>query len=444
VTVYSETRRQILHVAMAGFAVLLRYLTWPQAAGLAGAAVAFNAVALGRIAPAVMRETDKRGFRAGVLFYPLSILLLVLVFPHRLDIVAAAWGVMAFGDGFATLAGTTFGGPRLPWNRRKTWTGLVAFVLAGAAGGVALCSWVAPSIQPPPSSVFTIWAPVAAACIAGLVETLPIELDDNISVPVTAGSVLWFLSQLNWVGSVDAVGFDLFIGAVVSMPLALIAWRTGSITTGGALTGLVFASIIYAGLYLAGLVVLGVALALTILSSRVGKSRKTELGIAEERGGRRGAGNVIANCLVGTLGAVLELFSVDWGLELAGAWFVAGIAAGASDTVASEIGKAWRGLPRSFPMGRPVPAGTPGAVSLQGTVAGLAAAALMAAPAALLWLIPWSFVPAIVIACTAGAFVESALATRFEGGGVVDNHTLNFLNTAAAVAVAVWWCGMLR
>ena len=34
----------------------------------------------------------------------------------------------------------------------------------------------------------------------------------------------------------------------------------------------------------------------------------------------------------------------------------------------------------------------------------------MVAPAALLWLIPSTFVIPIVLACTAGAFVESALS----------------------------------
>jgi uncharacterized protein (TIGR00297 family) len=164
---------------------------------------------------------------------------------------------------------------------------------------------------------------------------------------------------------------------------------------------------------------------------------------AEEHGGRRAAGNIIANCLAGTLGAGLEIFSVEWGLELAGTWFIAGIAAGASDTVASEIGLAWGGTPRAFPTGRPVPPGTPGAISGVGIVAGLSAAAIIALPAAAMWLIPWRFIPPIVIACMCGALLESALATRYEQRGVLDNNTLNFLNTAAAAAVAVSWCARI-
>src|SRR5688572_8238656 len=46
VTTYSEPRRQVVHVVTAAFALLLRYLTWPEAAALAIAAIAFNVFAL--------------------------------------------------------------------------------------------------------------------------------------------------------------------------------------------------------------------------------------------------------------------------------------------------------------------------------------------------------------------------------------------------------------
>ena len=209
---------------MAGFALLLRYVTWTQAAGLALLALAFNKFALATVAPAIVRGTDRAGRRAGVLYYPLSILVLVLLFPHRLDIVAAAWGVMAFGDGFATVAGTWLAGPRLPWNPNKTWSGLAAFVVAGSIGAVALSLWVAPAIAPPPPALFSILAPLAAAIVAGFVETMPIELDDNISVPAAAAAVLWCASQVD--RPPDLPG--LYAGVIVSAPIAALACLGGS------------------------------------------------------------------------------------------------------------------------------------------------------------------------------------------------------------------------
>ena len=102
---FSEDRRQILHMAMGGFALLLRDLPWWIAAIMAGCAVAFNAYVLPRAGGRrVFRPSDvARGFPAGILFYPISVLLLILVFPNRPDIAAAAWGIMAFGDGAPSL-----------------------------------------------------------------------------------------------------------------------------------------------------------------------------------------------------------------------------------------------------------------------------------------------------------------------------------------------------
>jgi uncharacterized protein (TIGR00297 family) len=229
------------------------------------------------------------------------------------------------------------------------------------------------------------------------------------------------------------------LGIVVSAPLALLAWRAGAVTAGGAFTGFVLAVVIFAGLMLGGIVVLGVALALTIASSRLGRARKEALGVAEERGGRRGFGNILANCLVGAAGAALCFLSpAGEAFNFGPLMMVTGIAAGASDTVASEIGKAFGGRPREFPSFRPVPPGTPGAISLLGTAAGAAAAAVIALAAVPYWL-PAGDVPLVMAACTCGAFAESALATRFESSKVLDNNTLNVLNTAIAAAIAVWW-----
>ena len=239
-TVYSETRRQVVHITMAGFALPLGFMTWPQAAALASSALVFNLLLLPRIAPGILRVTDARSMRAGVLFYPLSVLLLILLFRERLDLAAAAWGIMAFGDGFATLAGRKFGGPRLSWNREKTWSGLIAFVIAASLGAVALSLWVAASMARSTvtlgadSSIVPLSAAVVIATIvAALAETLPIGLDDNLTVPAVAGTTLWFLSMLDWLGPLASLAFDLLLGAVVATPFAAAAWLAGSITFSG-------------------------------------------------------------------------------------------------------------------------------------------------------------------------------------------------------------------
>ena len=90
---HDEYSRQLLHVAMGGFALSLRYVAWWQAALLAVAALIFNLFVLPRVAGHLYRTGERAGSaRSGIVLYPISVLLLVLLFPYRLDIAAAALG----------------------------------------------------------------------------------------------------------------------------------------------------------------------------------------------------------------------------------------------------------------------------------------------------------------------------------------------------------------
>ena len=81
--------------------------------------------------------------------------------------------------------------------------------------------------------------------------------------------------------------------------------------------------------------------------------------------------------------------------------------------------------------------GTPGAMSLEGTTAGLAAAFALATAGVAMGLIPASMTPGVVAGATAGTIVESALGATLEGPGILNNDVLNFINTAIAAAVTL-------
>jgi uncharacterized protein (TIGR00297 family) len=113
------------------------------------------------------------------------------------------------------------------------------------------------------------------------------------------------------------------------------------------------------------------------------------------------------------------------------------LTAGGSDTVASEVGKAWGRSTFLVTSLRRVSAGTPGAMSLEGTAAGLVAALGLAVAAVALGLAPSTSVVVIVAAATVGALVESALGATLERPGILNNDMLNFINTAVAAATAL-------
>jgi uncharacterized protein (TIGR00297 family) len=425
---------------MVGWAFLLRVLTWPQAAALAIAALLFNAFVLPRAGGrAIFRPEDlRRGVPAGILYYPIAVLLLIVCFRNRPDIAAAAWGILAVGDGMATLVGQRVGGARLPWNRDKTWAGSAAFAATGGLAGVLLCWWTQPNVVPAAPFWFVVGAPLAAAIVAAAVETIPVRLDDNLSVPFAAGATLWTLSLVDAaVASAMLPGTlgRLLPAFLVNAGFATVAYLEGAVTWSGVAAGSAIGIAVYLGAGWEGWVMLLATFASAVIASKVGWTRKKALGIAEDRDGRRGAGNAVANCLVGAIAAVVAITTPYQAV----AWLalVTALTAGAADTVASEIGKAW-GRRTFLVIGfRPVPPGTSGAISLEGTLANVVAAIALATLGAALGLVGTGSIPLVVAGALAGSFVESALGATLEPRGTLNNDLLNFINTGVAVAVTL-------
>jgi uncharacterized protein (TIGR00297 family) len=440
VTIHSEDARQWVHIGSAGFALLLRFLTWWQAAALAAVALVFNVLVLPRIGGRrLYRPIDEaRGFPLGILLYPFAVLLLILIFPSRLDIVAAAWAILAFGDGMATIVGRRMPASRWPWNHEKTVAGSVAFAVFGGAAGVALACWARPAVSPTPPLWFDIVGPIVAAIVAALVETIPVRLDDNVSVPASAALVLWLISLISpaaLAASQSVVLTALPWAIAVNVLVAALGHRAGTVSLSGTIVGALIGITIYAAAGRNAWVLLFVTFAVATIASRLGLERKVLLGIAEERRGRRGAGNALANCGVATAAAIAVVSTPHPTAALLA--LAAALVAGGSDTVASEIGKAWgRSTFLITSLGRVKP-GTPGAMSLEGTTAGVVAAFGLASLAVALGQIAWGMTAAVVVAATVGALVESMLGATLEGPGILNNDLLNFINTAIAAAVAL-------
>jgi uncharacterized protein (TIGR00297 family) len=436
---HSEDARKFVHIAFGGCAFLLRTLTWQQAALLAATALAFNVLVLPRVGSSIYRPADRlRKYAHGIVFYPVAVLLLILVFPQRLDIVAAAWGILAFGDGMASLIGKRFGRRRIPWNADKSIAGSVALFVSGAIGGIVLAWWCRANVTPPPAAWYSIGVPIAAALVAALVETIPARLDDNLSVPAAAASVLWAFSLVSADRLPLAAGVamgSILPAAVVNAAIAWVGYRARTVTIGGAVCGACIgtAIVVSAGWGAWGLLVATFLAAAA--TSRMGLRRKRILGIEEARGGRRGPGNAIAN--TGFAAAAAVISSVSDVRDPALLAFTAALAAGGSDTIASEIGKAWGRrtfLVTSFRAVRP---GTSGAVSLEGTIAGLAGASLLAVIGVAAGVIQPILLAPVVIGATIGSFAESVLGATLEDPGILNNDLLNFANTAIAAAAAV-------
>lgn len=433
-----EIARQSVHIAVGSIALTLRWLDWTQAAGLAATAVVFNLLVLPRLAPAVFRTTHERGtWYSGIVLYPLSVLALTLLFRERLDLAAAAWGILAAGDGMATLVGTTVRSRRLSWNPDKSVAGLIAFVVSGAAAASLLLVWTRGDVL----SIPVVLLAVAAAGVAGLVETIPLRLDDNVSVPAAAAAVLGTATHTEvslWVAALPGLWQMVPAALGANAPVATAGWAAGTVTVPGAITGLGIGTVVILGAGWPAWWLLLLTFVLASASTRFGRARKAAAGIAEERGGRRGPGNALANTGLAAWAAALTpgLAVPEAGLIA----IVASLATAGSDTVASEVGKAFGRTTWSVVTLRAVPPGTTGAASLEGTLAGAVSAAMIAWMASVLGLIPAAVVPLIAAAATVSSLVEGVLGATLETRGILNNDTLNFVNAAlgTALTLGVW------
>lgn len=430
-----EWKRKLVHIGVGGFALTLRFLTPVQAAALAVAAFLFNWQVLPRIGGKSMWRASElaKGSARGILIYPLSVLGLILVFYDRLWMAAAIWGLLALGDGMASIVGQALRGPRLPWNASKGWLGLLAFLLFGTLGAFGLAVWTKPDLDP--AHTFAIM--LALGFLTSLVESMDTTLDDNFTVPAAAAVILPLLFTLSGMGA-NALGLEVRVtqGLIVNSLFAWLAFRSKSIDVIGALSAILIGTVITAGFGLAAFALMAGFFLIGSTVTKLGYAKKAALGIAQEKGGARGWRNAFAN---GGIPALLALFGLLSSGPARTAYLIAyaaAVATAAADTCSSEIGKAYGKRTFLITTLRPAPAGTEGAVSGEGTLGGLFGALFIASLGVLTGLFGARGALVVALAGFLGAMAESVIGTVAEKRGWLDNHALNALNTAIGAAIA--------
>lgn len=190
-----ETRRQLIHAS--GAAVAL-YVRWSYNA--LGFLAPFATLVLAIIFLYLAAEGYKRKVRlpvvsniidaaeraeaiekspaSGALFFLIGSLFSLLIFSSNINVVCASILILALGDSASTLVGRNFGRTKIFYNPAKSWEGSIGgfvFAFLGAATQVS--------------------QPIAlVGALAGmLAETLPIKVNDNITVPVFAGLAMSFV-----------------------------------------------------------------------------------------------------------------------------------------------------------------------------------------------------------------------------------------------------------
>ncbi|HEV2245270.1 MAG TPA: DUF92 domain-containing protein [Terriglobia bacterium] len=432
--------RKMVHISMLSFALLLPFLTWVEAAGGALVALAFNLFLLPRLEldlgkqPAAAADETRPVQWTGIVAYPVSVLVLILLYGRRMEVVGAVWAIMALGDGFASVTGESLRGPAIPWSRGKTWSGFAAFIAVGTLGSFVLARWINPAL--PELKMLIVCA--ATATVGAVVESLPIALDDNISVPLVCGGFMYCTMLIEWSAlesNLPYLGVRVLLAVGINAVFALAALALRMVNRSGALMGFLMGALIYMGYGYKTFLVLLSFFVIGSVATRLGYARKAARGVAEERRGARSWREATANTLAPAFFSVLVITTHYEAAFLTA--FIATLAEAAGDTISSEIGQWLSGRAYMITTLKPVPAGLDGGISLVGTLAGMGASAAIVAVGYALGLCHPGTAVVAFIAAGAGNVFDSYLGATIERRGLVGNGIVNFAGTSFAGGLAL-------
>lgn len=224
---------------------------------------------------------------------------------------------------------------------------------------------------------------------------------------------------------------NVMAAALVTITFAGGAWLLKGVTRSGALAGAAVSFLIYLSTGVAGFAALVSVFAVASITTRLGYSRKQELGAAESKLGRRGS-QVLANVGVAAIACVLFSVLGKGAFLLAAA---ASLAEAAADTASSEIGEAATREARLITTMQRVPAGTDGGITLLGTLAGAIGCTVVAGCCVLMRFVPGSAFFLVSCAGFLGMLLDSVLGATLERHQLLSNDAVNFLCTLFSACI---------
>lgn len=114
------------------------------------------------------------GFLVAIYFLPLSI---------------ASYGITisAFGDAMSALVGRVFGKYRIPWNRSKTFEGILGGLISSLLLSLSLSYLI---------FNFNIYLVLISPIVIILPDLIDLKLDDNLILPILVSTVAFVLANL--------------------------------------------------------------------------------------------------------------------------------------------------------------------------------------------------------------------------------------------------------
>ncbi len=422
-----EFTRKLVHVGagMWVFGALALFDHWWTALIATTAFIGINYLSARRSLIPAMDAARSEGLGTVWFMVSFTVLLGWMGSQGRPVLAAAAMMALTWGDAAAALVGRALGRHRyVIAGDTRSLEGSAALVAATFLSVLPTLFLLDPAHYPLERAL-----PVAAvvALCAALLEPAAPKGQDNLSIPIGTGILLWLIDS----GRVDPAG--LAAGLVLSAVVAALAYRARSLTAGGVLGAILTGTATFGiGGPVWGLLLIAFFASSSLLSRYGARSAaKQQAAAAFAKGGRRDLGQALANGGIPAALAVVSAAASPAWTPLLFAAYVGALAAVTADTWGTELGVLSTRPPRLVTTGRTVIAGTSGAVSGLGALAALLGALFIGGVA---WVLG-----GVGQAWGAGALPLDGLVLVLAAGvgGLLGAFADSFLG---ATVQAVYWC----
>jgi len=336
----------------------------------------FFFILLAMIRKGWMQVNDQTTY--GIALFPLAFALLLFMPVIPTNIIVYAVLILGISDALAGIAGQYIGKRKILFlAEEKSWAGFAAFYISAfiislfyfndfSAYGILLC--------------------ILLALLPAVTELFSYRGSDNFTVPIF--TVAWVLLIHDSTGDQPLA---LLTAALLFAGLSIFAQYQKWLTSSGAMAAFWMALLLYASGGLKVFIAPGIFLITGSLLSKLNKDQKEKAGRNAQQVFANGITGVILIFIYGILHQHVYLMEAFGIREYQSLLILGNISfcISMADSASSELGIYLKGDVYDIISFKEMPVGVSGGVSLQGTIAGLAGAMLLAFPIVIIYSYPF-------------------------------------------------------
>ncbi|MBW6471103.1 MAG: TIGR00297 family protein [Methanosarcinaceae archaeon] len=274
------------------------------------------------------------------------------------------------------------------------------------------------------------------AATGALIESIPSKVNDNFTVPLGAGMIMWLFSIFGF-----SVPPSQMAGAMIfSLVMGFLAYKAKIADVSAVLSAtligvliIVFTNVLWIFLLLTFFILGGA-------STKYKYRYKKSIGLAQSKGGVRNYDNVFSNSTAALVLAVAYGMYPQFGTFITYA-YLGTIATATGDTLASEIGTTSRVKPRMITTLKIVEPGIDGGVTPIGQFVAILGPLTIGILAALFGIV--DNIPLAILITTIGGFlgtnIDSLFGATLQKRGILTNSGVNFVSTFLGALIS---CGL--